>query len=89
MPYKFRVWCRDCCLTYQNLYGCFGGTWVLSENVYATIDEAAEAAEEFVGDRSLWEFDIVEVDPENPNLIVRQYDENRLVPFKTPDGRDI
>jgi hypothetical protein len=61
----------------------------LSEDIYATIDEAVEAAEEFVKDCSLWEYDIVEVDPENPNLIVKQYDENRLVPFKTPEGRDI
>jgi hypothetical protein len=89
MPYKFRVWCRDCCLIYQDPYGCFGGAWELSEEVYDTVEQAVEAADEFVKDCNLWEYDIVEVDPENPNRIVRQYDEKRLVPFKTPDGRDI
>jgi hypothetical protein len=89
MPYKYRVWCRDCCLIYRDPNGCFGGGWELSEDVYDTIDDAVEAADEFVKDCSLWEYDIVEVDPQNPNRIVRQYDENRLVPFKTPDGKDI
>jgi len=57
MPYKYRVWCPDCCGLDPE--GCFGGGEEESEETFATRQEAEAAAEAFCRD-SIWEFEVFE-----------------------------
>jgi hypothetical protein len=84
MPYKFRVWCPNC--INEDFDGCFGGGWELSEEIYPTVEEAIKAADDYVKD-SVWEWDIVEVDTDNPDEIVKSCDPDILVPYGLPDGK--
>jgi hypothetical protein len=67
----------------EDFQGCFGGGWELSEETYQTVEDAINAADEFIKD-SLWVWDIVEVSPDDPTKIVRQGEP--LTPYGLPDG---
>jgi hypothetical protein len=84
MPYKFRVWCPSC--LDEDPQGCFGGGWELSEETFQTVEEAIRAADDYVKD-SNWEWDIVEVDTDNPDEIIKKCDPDLLVPYGLPDGK--
>lgn len=58
--YRVRVWCPDC--TGVDFQGCFEGGDDLSEETYATHEEAEAAGHESVR-HSIYEFDVEEDTP--------------------------
>ncbi len=81
MPYKYRVWCPDCCG--KDIDGCFEGGVELSEELYETVEAAAKAGRERIWP-SIWEYDVVEVDDQGGTI-------KQLFPkpFKGPNDEDL
>jgi len=57
MKYKYVVWCPDC--FELDPQGCFDGGKEFSEETFDSIDDAVNAAQEFVFD-TIYKYEIVE-----------------------------
>ena len=61
MRFRYRVWCPDCSgVDYQ---GCFDGFDYLSEETFATYEEADKAGDEYTK-KWIWEYEVTEADNE-------------------------